>query len=38
MKKPAGWSMDLNSICGDGNGRKALKVRKREVIQLFCDN
>jgi hypothetical protein len=35
MKKPAAeWSMDLTSICGDGNGQQALKLQKLEVIQL----
>jgi hypothetical protein len=36
MEKPAGLSMDFSSICGDGNGQNALKVRKWEVIQFFC--
>jgi hypothetical protein len=35
LKKPTGWYIELNSICGSGNGQKALKVRKREVIQFF---
>jgi hypothetical protein len=35
-KKPAAaeWSMDLTSICGDGNGQNALKLKKLEVIEL----
>jgi hypothetical protein len=38
MKKPtAEWSLDLTSICG--NGQNALKkVPKREVIQFIFDN
>jgi hypothetical protein len=38
MKKPAAaeWSIDLTSICGDGNGQNALKVQIRElVVRLF---
>jgi hypothetical protein len=40
MKKPAEWSIDLTSICGDGNDQNALKLQKPKVIQIiaFCDN
>jgi hypothetical protein len=38
MEKPAIWSMDFSSICGDGNGQNAMKVRKWEVIQYFGEN
>jgi hypothetical protein len=38
MKKPAAeWSMDMTSICGDGNSQNALKEQIPEVIQIFCD-
>jgi hypothetical protein len=33
--KGANWSVDLSSICGNGNdGQNAVKLQKREVTNL----